>query len=43
MSCRERQKEGTLTAYCEVVNYMLKRYATDDEITETDAKIMVVT
>lgn len=35
-----RHKEGTLTTYCEVVNYLLETYATDDVIAETDAEIL---
>lgn len=33
-------KEGKFTSYCQVVNYLLKSYATDDAITETEANIM---
>lgn len=31
-------EEGTITPYCEVVNYLLKTYATNDIIMETDKK-----
>lgn len=39
-SSQKRQKEGTLTKYCEVVEYLLDTYVTDDVIPETDAEIM---
>lgn len=42
-TCCERKKEGTLTAYCEAVNYLLETYATDDMIVETDANMMLFT
>lgn len=40
---RERYKEGTLTSFCEVVNYPLESYVTDDLIAEIDTKIMCYT
>lgn len=37
-----RQEEGTVMSYCEDLNYLPKRYATDDEIVETDADMMQI-
>lgn len=34
------QKEGTVTSYCEAVEYLLGTYAMDDVLTETDAGMM---
>lgn len=34
------RQEGCLTSYCEVVNYLLTIYATDDVITEAEADIL---
>lgn len=39
-SQRNRQNEEPLTPYCEVVNYLLEAYVTDDVIAKTDAEIM---
>lgn len=39
-SSRERQKDDKITTYCEVVNNMLEKYASDDVIPKTDAEIM---
>lgn len=36
----KRQKEGTVTLYCEAVNYFLETYATDDVIAEADDDMM---
>lgn len=33
-------KEGTLTTYCQVVNYLLETSATDDVVSEVDADNM---
>lgn len=38
-SCKHR-KEGILTTYCEVVNYLLGTYATEDEGAKSIARIM---
>lgn len=38
-SCKFR-KEGTLTGYREVINYLLVTYVTDDGIAEMDAEIL---
>lgn len=37
-SCR-RRKEGALTTYWEVVNYLLDTYATDDVVAKTHARM----
>lgn len=34
------QKEGKLTIYCQVVNYLLATYAIEDMIAEAEAEIM---
>lgn len=36
-------KQGTLTTYCEIVNYLLKAYTTTYEISETDVEMMKFT
>lgn len=36
----KHQRVGTVTSYSEAVNYLLDTYATDDVVSETDAKIM---
>lgn len=36
-------KEGTLTTYNEVLNYLLKTHGTDENIAEMDAKILQFT
>lgn len=38
-SCK-RQKEGTITTYCEIVNYLLETYAIVNVNSETDGEIM---
>lgn len=37
---RRGQKEGALTTYCKLLNYLLETYATNDVIAESDAEIM---
>lgn len=37
----DAHKEGTLTPYCQVANYLHETYATDDVITEAEANIMI--
>lgn len=39
----ERQKDGTLTNYCEGVSHVLETNATDDSITKMDAEIIFYT
>lgn len=39
LKSNRRRKEGTLTRFCEVVNYLLKSNATDDIIAKIDAEI----
>lgn len=34
------QKEGIVTSYCKVVNYLVETYETDDVIAEADADMM---
>lgn len=36
-------KEGTVTPYCESVNYLLEWYAMNDTVAETDAYMMPCT
>lgn len=40
---RKYQKEGNLTIYSELINYLLESYATDYVITEMDFKILQFT
>lgn len=42
-SSQNRQKEGALTTYYKVLNYLLKDYATNDVIAETFVEIMRLT
>lgn len=37
---KDSQQKGKLTTYCQVVNYLLVTYATDDEIAKAEAGIM---
>lgn len=39
----KRQEGGLVTSSCEVVNYLLETYSTDDVIAETDAHMMHLT
>lgn len=39
-SWRKCQEEETFTTHCEVLNYLLEPYASDDVIADTEAEIM---